>query len=85
VSPGSIGVLATQRRYKEDIESFVEEYLQEAKHNRRVHNIFQAVIIVRIHHNDEPHKCDRPGTFIPVGGRHTQHYCRHICGFHRLF
>jgi hypothetical protein len=42
----SVGQTATQRRYKEDVLTFIEEYRQESKGYRRVHNVLQSVIIV---------------------------------------
>jgi hypothetical protein len=46
LSAGSMGVAAVQRRYREDVLSFIEEYREEAKRNRRVHNVLQSIIIV---------------------------------------
>ena len=43
---GSVGAIATQRRYKEEISNFIEQYRQESKGYRRIHNILQSVIIV---------------------------------------
>lgn len=45
-SMNAIGAVAGQRRYKEEIHGFIEEYRQEAKHNRRIHNSFQSIIII---------------------------------------
>jgi hypothetical protein len=42
----SVGQTATQRRYKEDVLSFIEEYRQESAGYRRVHNVLQSIIIV---------------------------------------
>jgi hypothetical protein len=41
-----MGIAAVQRRYKEDISGFVEEYREESKRNRRIHNVLQSIIIV---------------------------------------
>jgi hypothetical protein len=45
-SHNTIGAAASQRKYKEEIHGFIEEYRREAKHNRRVHNSFYSVIII---------------------------------------
>lgn len=46
LSVGTMGIAAVQRRYKEDISGFVEEYREESKRNRRIHNVLQSIIIV---------------------------------------
>src|SRR4029453_15042999 len=43
---GAVGTTATQRRYREEILSFIDEYRRESQRNRRIHNAFQSIIIV---------------------------------------
>jgi hypothetical protein len=45
-SQNTIGTAASQRKYKEEIHGFVEEYRRESTHNRRIHNSFHSVIII---------------------------------------
>lgn len=46
LSMGAVGTTATQRRYREEILSFIDEYRRESQRNRRIHNAFQSIIIV---------------------------------------
>jgi hypothetical protein len=46
LSMGAIGTVATQRRYKEEVLGFIEEYRRELQRNRRIHNFLQSTIIV---------------------------------------
>jgi len=46
LASGSVGVAGTQRRYKEEIRSFISDYREESGRYRRTHNLLQAVIIV---------------------------------------
>lgn len=45
-SQNTIGTAASQGKYKEEINGFIEEYRRESKHNRRIHNSFHSVIII---------------------------------------